>query len=193
METDTLTLDRLIALYHDATAEQRDRGRAWYDRYRRGCARIARGTNTPLRRVVATAAITSPDAQLVTNLAWARTACETRGAAAVGRYPNAMGAKYRPIIAGDVAPELGCGGLKVRAFYRAILGDRDAVVLDRHALRAAGHHRDTATAAQYARIAELYRRAADTVGESPRDFQAIVWTVLRERGRAKLADIHDLV
>lgn len=190
--SDTTTA-RLLALYHESTAEQRENGRHWYDRFATGCGRIARQTGTPLRRVVATAAITSPDAQLSTNLAWTRTACETRGAALVGRYPNAMAAKYRPILAGEAAPGATVGGDKVTNFYRAILGDTDAVVLDRHALRAAGHLRDTATPLQYRRIAEQYRAAAAAAGESPRDFQAIVWVVLRERGRARLVDIHDLL
>lgn len=187
------TTARLLALYHEASDEQRANGAAWYSRMRRGCGRIARTTGTPLRRVVATAAITSPDAQLSTNLAWTRTACETRGAALVGRYPNAMAAKYRPILQGSSRPVDTVGGDKVTNFYRAILGDDDAVVLDRHALRAAGHGRDTATPLQYARIANEYRTAAALVGESPRDFQAIVWVVLRERGRARLTDIHEIV
>jgi hypothetical protein len=184
---------RLLTLYAEATDEQRANGREWYRRFATGCARIARETGTPLRRVVATAAITSPDAQLSTNLRWTREACATRGAALVGRYPRVMSAKYRPILSGEAAPGATVGGDKVTAFYRAILGDTDAVVLDRHALRAAGHHRDRATPVQYRRIAALYREASARVGETPRDFQAVVWIVLRERGRARLTDIHDLV
>lgn len=190
--------DALLALYADATPEQRQRGRDWYPAYRRHCARIARETGAPIRRAVATAAILSPDAQLRTNLDWARTACQSRGAAAVGRYPNAMRARYAPVLTGDCAPSDACTGDKVRNFYRAILGDPDAVVLDRWALRAVGFERKSPTPLQYARIAETFREAAAAVGETPRDFQAIVWIVLRERaeradGRTvRLADIHDL-
>lgn len=187
------TLDNLLALYSEATPEQRANGRAWYGRYRAACARVARETGTPLRRVVATAAITSPDAQLSTNLRWTREACETRGAARVGRYPNAMRAKYGPILRGEARPVDTVGGDKVTAFYRASIGDTNAVVLDRHALRAAGHHRDTATPVQYRRIEADYRAAAAAVGETPRDFQAIVWAVQRENGRARLTDVHDLI
>lgn len=194
----TAAVESLVALYREATDAQRERGRQWYPLYLRHCHRIARETATPLRRVVATAAITSPDAQLRTNVGWARTACETRGAAAVGRYPNTMRERYGPVLRGDVRPSDACTGEKVRNFYRAILGDPDAVVLDRWALRAAGHPRDTATPVQYRRIADEYRAAAAIVGESPRDFQAVIWTVLRDRltrtdGVAvRLADIHDL-
>lgn len=181
----------LVTLYRQATPEQIARGRRWYPRYAVACRRVARDTATPARRVMATAAITSPVAQLATNLAWTRTACTDIGAR-VGRYPNAMAKRYLPILRGEIAPLAGLDGPKVRAFYRAILGDLDAIVLDRWALRAAGHPRDDCTPRQYERIAARYRRAAATVGENPRDFQAIVWVVLRERGRAKLADIHEL-
>lgn len=188
----------LLDTYARATDEQRERGRAWYARMRQACEGIAKDTGVPLARVAATAAITSPDAQLSTNLAWTRKACETRGDAAVGRYPNAMAARYRPILAGAVPPADGVGGPKVTAFYRAIMGDADAIVLDRWALRAVGHPRDTATPRQYERLAAVYADIAAQVGEHPRDFQAIVWIVLRDEHtdtngrRVKLRDIHDL-
>lgn len=190
-------MSTLLDTYAQATPEQRERGRAWYREYRRECARIARETRTPLRRVAATAAITSPDAQLVSNMRWTRSACETQGAAKVGRYPNTMHARYAPILAGNVSPLAGVGGLKVTSFYRAIMGDPNAVVLDRWALRAVGHDRGTCTPLQYARYSAMYSEAAHAVGESPRDFQAIVWTVMREAmtrpdgASVKLVDIHD--
>lgn len=170
----------LHSTYRRATPDQIERGRAWYADFRRECARIARDTGVPLARVVATAAITSPDARLSTNLMWTRKACEARGACKVGRYPNAMHARYAPILSGSVAPLRGVGGDKVTAFYRAIMGDRDSVVLDRWALRAVGHDRDTCTPKQYREYAARYRRAAEVEGEHPADFQAIVWIVLRD-------------
>lgn len=170
----------LHAIYAAATDAQRERGRAWYRDMLAECRAISRDTGVPLRRVVATVAITSPDARLSSNLAWARVACETRGDAAVGRYPNTMRQRYAPILRGEVDPLAGVGGPKVTAFYRAILGDEDAVVLDRWALRAVGHHRDSCTAKQYAEYAARFRRAAASEGESPAHFQAITWVVLRD-------------
>lgn len=182
----------LIETYNRATPAQRVRGRAWYATMRRQCAGIARSTGVPLNRVIATAAITSPDATLASNVKWTREACRTGGEARVGRYPNAMHARYAPIIAGAVKPLDGVGGDKVTAFYRAIVGDREAVVLDRWALRAVGHTRDTATPKQYREYAALYADIARSVGEHPRDFQAIVWIVLRDEARAKHPDIHEI-
>jgi hypothetical protein len=194
-----MTTDRLAETYSLATTDQIERGRRWYDTYRAECDAIAAEHEAPLDAVVATACITSADAQLAANVGWTRRAVASRGAEPAGRYPNTMQARYAPILDGSVPPEDGLGnGPKVRAFYRAILGDPDAVVLDRWALRAAGHPRDTATPKQYARIADEYRAAAAAVGEDPRDFQAIVWIVTRESavrsdGRPQaLADIHEI-
>ena len=178
---DRMSTECLAETYSLATPDQIARGRAWYDTYRAACDEIAAEHETPLDAVVATACITSADAQLAANVGWTRRAVASGGAEAAGRYPNTMQARYAPILDGSVPPEDGLGnGPKVRAFYRAILGDPDAVVLDRWALRAAGHHRDTATPKQYQRIADEYRAAAAAVGERPRDFQAIVWIVTRE-------------
>lgn len=170
----------LLDTYARATIEQAVRGRLWYADYLRECRSIARDSGVPLRRVVAVAAITSPEARVSTNLAWTRLACATWGSVAVGRYPNVMRARYAPILRGEVRPIDGVGGDKVASFYRAILGDTDSVVLDRWALRAIGHARDTCTPKQYREYAAEYRHVARSVHESPAHFQAIVWIVLRD-------------
>jgi hypothetical protein len=76
-------------------------------------------------------------------------------------------------------------GPKVSAFYRAILGDHDAVVVDVWAARAAGLDMPDGTTispAQYRRIAAAYRSAAAAIGTvSPRDLQAAVWVATRGR------------
>ncbi len=72
-------------------------------------------------------------------------------------------------------------GNKVAAFTRALMGDRDAVVIDAIMLRLMGvdpEHR--LTRAQYTLMSEWLSDLADTMGESPRDFQAIAWS--GERG-----------
>jgi hypothetical protein len=70
-------------------------------------------------------------------------------------------------------------GPKVLAFYRAILGDKRAVVVDSWMLRAIGHHREQATTKQYERAAQTIARAAAAVGVCPRDFQAVIWCQVR--------------
>ncbi len=188
-------IDNLLTLYHEATPDQVKRGREWYPAFRAECRGMSHGYRVKLDRVVHVAAATSPACHVRTNLAWTREAVRTNGAARVGRYPNAMAPRVASALEGDFTM---VRGLKVRNFVRAILGDTSAVVLDRWALRAVGHDRDSCTPAQYARFAQAYSEAAHSVGETPRDFQAIVWIVLRERATASngrplgLADIHDL-
>lgn len=180
----------LVDAYRRASGEQRERGRAWYPNAGRKVRRIARRTGTTVARTACTMAITSPDAQLVTNLAWTERACETGGAAKVGRYPNAMHGRYAPVLAGTVAPLAALRGPKIRNFYRGIMGDVYSVCIDRWALRAAGWPADTVTPRQYERVAAAYREAAALCGETPRDFQAIVWTVVREDTGIAYTDIH---
>lgn len=74
--------------------------------------------------------------------------------------------------------------LKVRSFVANILGDPDAVTVDVWAIRVATAGRRSAVrgAADYQRVAEAYRDAAEFVGETPRDVQAIVWIAAQAAG-----------
>jgi hypothetical protein len=75
-------------------------------------------------------------------------------------------------------------GQKVRAFFANIMGDPDAVTVDRWAARIARGNpadRGTVTARQYVDMAAAYREAAERVGVTPRDLQAAVWTHYRNR------------
>lgn len=74
------------------------------------------------------------------------------------------------------------GGDKTWNFYRNLCGDTDACTIDRWACRAAGVP-DSAhsTPAGYAWIAEAYRLAADNLGWTPAETQAVAWTAIRGR------------
>lgn len=72
------------------------------------------------------------------------------------------------------------GGPKVRAFYRALLGDRDAAVVDVWVARAAGTDPQL-TPARYARVEAALRDAAAQARTAVADFQATVWVVTRGR------------
>jgi hypothetical protein len=162
------------------------------------CRAISRDTGYTLKQVAAVAAITSPDAQLTTNIMWTRKACESKGTAKVGKYPNTQ----RPKVTGALAdrtnnPGQFATGPKVSAFYAAIVGDESAMVVDRWAAFAAGHEdRGKVPGIRVRReIESAYRRAAALVGETVAAFQAIVWIIVREStvradGRLhKLADV----
>lgn len=77
------------------------------------------------------------------------------------------------------------GGPKRKCFYRNIMGARHVVTVDRWAARAAlGTSEDDARrflnrTDGYATIADMYQQAAERIGVSPRELQAIVWTHVR--------------
>jgi hypothetical protein len=84
------------------------------------------------------------------------------------------------------------GGPKVESERRAMLGDPDAVVLDRwHARLAEDPNRGILTEAQegtvsrenYPKLEDRFRQAAAARGMTPRDFSADVWTGVREKVR----------
>jgi hypothetical protein len=187
----------LLALYESADADIVRRGRDWYTAARSECAAIAADSGYTVAQVAAVMAITSPDAQLTTNITWTRNACMTRGAAKVGKYPNAMRPKVLGALADADNPGQFATGPKVSQFFAAIIGDESAMVVDRWAAFAAGHeNRQKVPGAKVRRSIEAaYRAAAAIVGETVAAFQAIVWIVVRETtiradGRInKLADI----
>lgn len=168
----------LLEHYGAADADTVRRGRQWYAAARRECRRMAREHGRPLSQVAAVLAITSPDAQLATNLRWTEEIL--RGERTAGRYPTDQAPKVAAALSSR-RPGQHVTGPKVSAFYRAIMGDEDVLVVDRWAAFAAGSTKDYAPKAAARRAIEAaYRQAATIVGESVRDFQAIVWIVCRE-------------
>lgn len=78
-------------------------------------------------------------------------------------------------------------GEKVVNFYLSIIGDQNAVCIDRHAYDIAvgtvtnDVSRDKALRrkGEYDKIAALYREAAERIGILPSELQAITWTIWR--------------
>lgn len=75
-------------------------------------------------------------------------------------------------------------GRKVSAFYRNLLGDNQALTLDRHAIRAARwglrdfrkeSGEQKICSAEFAVVEAAYRKAARIMGVSPSYLQALVW------------------
>jgi hypothetical protein len=107
------------------------------------------------------------------------------------RMPGCMQNEYGKVVRMlENEPPLNIlGGNKVRSFYNAIVGDDDSVCVDTHALKIAlgrePEPREIAKhfrhAPSYARAADCYRAASDTVGISPRELQAVTWITYRAR------------
>ena len=171
---------RLSALYRAADKAGRvDRGRDWYPRMRE-ILDAERGEHS-LEAAVATFAITSQGASLRANLDWTRRALA--GNTHVGRWPNRQGPKIRAALSDPENARAACEGPKIAAFYHAIAGDPDALVLDRWAYFAAlGDRRGDSkvTVGERQACENAYRRLAAKTGESLRDLQAIIWLQVRE-------------
>lgn len=181
-----MSVQALVNYYEHAPPSVRRRGRSWYPEVRRRLVTIANESDRPLSQAVAVFAITSIDAQLITNLRWTEEVL--RGERKAGRYP----AHQAPLIEGALQttkPRRYVRGPKCSAFYRAVMGDTDVVVLDRWAARAAGypnkHDLDRITTRR--ELERMYREAAHLCGETVRAFQAIVWIVVRESTPTKRA------
>lgn len=85
--------------------------------------------------------------------------------------------KANRILAGEHPRDV-LRGPKIRAFYRALLGDDNAVVIDTWMCRALGHH-EKPTPKQYARLAARIRREARARNMPPAIWQATVWCAIR--------------
>jgi hypothetical protein len=104
---------------------------------------------------------------------------------ASGTLGNSVRAANR-ILAGEDPLDV-LKGDKVRSFYLNILGDTDAVTVDRHALevylgkRFADKDRPSVGKRLYREASDAYRTAAAEAARplTPRDLQAITWLVWR--------------
>jgi len=182
----------LVALYEKASPGVRRRGRAWYPEANRRLREIAAQHECPLSHAVAVFSIVSPAAQLSTALRW--TDEILGGERPGGRYPNVQAPKIEAARSTRY-PVRTITGPKVNAFYRAIMGDREALVLDRWAIRAGGHNQlySHVPAAIRRELDAAYRAAAEACGETVRAFQAIVWIVCRETTPTKAGHVPRLV
>src|SRR3982751_6848796 len=158
---------RIMRHWRAASAEDLAAGLSWYSRASDLADALSAGTDGYVSYATACGVIAalSPRCQWASNV---------RGAA---RMVNAFDAGLdQPVVAGTRAnrdkawriltsgddPLSILGGPKVRAFYRNIAGDTDAVTVDVWAARAAeGRDNPSApTGKRYDRLADAYRRAA---------------------------------
>jgi hypothetical protein len=169
---------KLVALYEQASPAVRRRGRSWYPETNRRLREIAERTGSTPAHAAAVFSIVSPMVQVMTALDW------TEQILAGERNYGAFHKQSEKIAKALSArrPHVYVSGLKVSAFYRAIQGDTNALVLDRWALYAAGHAQRNGSVprAVWREIDAAYRAAAARCGETVRAFQAIVWIVVRE-------------
>lgn len=148
-------------------------GATWYADARREARLLARANGITLAQAAGIIASASLNQSWKGNLTIARklAAGDMTGLTRVRRECQAIldGAKPTDAIAGP----------KRVNFYRNIIGDERAVTVDRWAARAADAEGLLARKGGYETIADMYRKAADAIGITPRELQAIVWTQVR--------------
>lgn len=177
---DAIALDELYNATDDAT---RARGRAWYPIAQREAELLALDHSVELSVAAGVVAALSPRMAWSKNLDAAASILRaaTNGARSAPRVGLGLSTRRAWSIAKGADPLSILGGRKVRAFYRAIIGDRDALTLDVWAARAArgADAKQPTTDRDHSALDASYRIAAAAAGESPREYQAILWLAAR--------------
>lgn len=171
--------DRLVRVYEDATGSIRDAGRVWYPNAEGVIANLAAEFQLGRPTVAAVVAVLSPRQRWRKNVEAARAILDGEPWR-VGRVLDANVDKALALAAGAAPLDI-VSGDKVTAFWANLNGSREAVTVDVWAQRAAlGYmHRWQPKHGRYARLARAYRAGAAIVGETPREFQSIVWQAIR--------------
>lgn len=170
---------RLMDLWNRATPDQQLRGRQWYWTAGAHAGYIAYAAGITVEQAAGIIAVLSP------LMPWEENVRLAKDVVIWGKREGTFAANIEKavrILNGEPVFDV-LGGPKVRAFADAINGDRYAVTIDRHMLRAVGHPTEQVTARQYEAIAEVITRVAKSVGMMPRDFQAVIWCVVRDSQR----------
>lgn len=163
-----------LALLEHYEASEMD-GITWYRDSRKFARGLAREHGTGLAKPAGIVAALSPQVQWGRNKLMAIEVMETGWTTG---QTTANIHKAARIWEGE-RPLSVLGGPKVRAFYRAIMGDPNAVVLDTWMATAIGWPTNSFSERQYERCAAALTKAARRCGVAPADFQAVVWTHVR--------------
>lgn len=171
--------DRILRAYGEASPTVRRAGRLWYPTAEAVIAELSDRYGVSRVDTAAVVAALSPQTRWRSNIVAAEALLEGRRSIALAHaYPLNV-AKAERVLAGEDPADV-LGGPKVRAFWKNLAGNRDAVTVDVWAARAAsGGQIDAPSPAQYLRIATAYAAAANMVGETNRETQAIVWLAAR--------------
>lgn len=176
----------IMRVFRGCTDDDVREGMSWY----REAREFAASLDTDVERAVGVIAVLSP------MVSWPRNMTLARNHYA-GIYGGCLGAsttKAQRILAGEPVESV-VSGVKVSAFYAAIMGDTESVTLDRHAIdvamgRTLSDDDRNAIGRSKARrepIVKAYRSAARIATRecghtvTPAEIQAIVWVGWRKR------------
>jgi hypothetical protein len=160
-------------------------GKAWYAEANAFCKGCAGRHTVAVERVAGIVAALSPRCTWDANKRWAEELirCAVNG---LPCPPVGLGdARVKAwAIAHGTDPDVALRGLKVRAFYRNLIGDLEAVTIDGWMLKALGLTQGAVrTPARHAIVVRAVTDAAERFNIAPAEAQAIVW--VHVRGRAE--------
>lgn len=170
--------DRLLRIFDAADADTLEAGRLWYPGAENVIADLSREYQLGRPRVAAIVAVLSPRQRWRKNIEGARRVLGGEPKRAPGFDTSRNKAKL--LAAGSPLEEI-LGGDKVVSFWANLIGSHTAVTVDVWAQRAAlgYYHPHQPKNSRYERLVNIYRAAAETAGETPREFQAIIWNAIR--------------
>lgn len=151
-------------------------GALWYTHANLTAADLARESGLTIERTAGVIAVLSPRCTWNQNIRRARACLQGERIAGLPLCAR----KAEKIRDGaNVSDIIGPNSPKVRAFWRAILLDPSACVIDTWILRAARIDAVNLTAVRYAKLAGILTRQALAAGLSPAEYQAALWCATR--------------
>ena len=169
---------KLVALWHAADRAVRTAGVEWYRTARVTARRLARVHGCTQATAAGVIAALSP------RLTWSYNVIAADAVLGMAeRVPGVFRANLAKAraIANGARPLVVLSGPKVRAFYRALMGDSSAAVVDVWTARAAGVDPEGLSPKLYEQVARALRMGADEVGTTTSAFQAVAWVAVRGR------------
>lgn len=177
---------RIMRAVLDCTPQEWAEGYNWYPNTYEWCQTLALGTTLLPEQVAGVVSALSPRCNWDTNKAWARRCVEEwlRGATQPPPVNNTLNRGKAWAILGGGEPTRILGPMKTGHFYRAIVGDEDAVPVDSWAYAlATGErlpHNKGVSRSAYGVIVESYNGAAQRLGLTPRRTQSLGWGRIRK-------------
>lgn len=173
------TVDRIMAVYSQATESEILEGKVWYGEARALAEDVAGEACVTVEQAAVAIAQLSP------RLRWDKNVAAIWALVRHGDCPGVIGRsvdKARLALV-EADPWVTFGKApKTRAFASNILGNEHAVTVDVWAARIAGFsEQELSRVGVYEAIAHAYRLAAKRVGITPAQMQAITWVVARNR------------
>lgn len=172
----------LVTHYNTATPRDIEQGLHWYDAARTVAEALATGTGYSVKQTASVIAVLSPNVAWDENVNSALLAVE-------GHFYGIPWQQWRGAGYGEnkeKASDILSGhldrlrGPKVTAFARGILGDTTACTIDLWMLRSVGLEGTlNVTPKRWQAIYAAIAEAATVCGHNVRDFQAIVWSKVR--------------